>query len=118
MKITILQTDIEWGIPQENIRRVEQMINQHSGSDLYVLPEMWSTGFATDPLDIAEDERTSISLQWMKTVAQQHQCAICGSLAIHTANGLYRNRHYFMDGEKGVLQYYDKHHLFTYGGEN
>ena len=118
MKVTILQTDIEWGSPQENIRRVQQMTDEHPGADLYVLPEMWSTGFATDPQDIAEDELTSISLQWMKDMANQQKCAICGSLAIRTADGIYRNRHYFINGKTGRLQYYDKHHLFTYGGEN
>lgn len=118
MNVTILQTDIEWGNPQENIRRAQRMIDEHPGADLYVLPEMWSTGFATDPLDIAEDEPTSISLQWMKDVANQRKCAICGSLAIRTTDGIYRNRHYFINGKTGRLQYYDKHHLFTYGGEN
>ena len=55
MKVSILQLDIAWGNPEENIRRAEQLMSQQSGSDLYVLPEMWSTGFATEPTDIAED---------------------------------------------------------------
>ena len=118
MNVTILQTDIEWVSPQENVQRAQRMIEENPGADLYVLPEMWSTGFATNPLDIAEDELTSVSLQWMKNVASQQKCAICGSLAIRTIDGTYRNRHYFINGKTGCLQYYDKHHLFTYGGEN
>lgn len=118
MNVTILQTDIEWGSPRENIRRVQKMMDNHLGADLYVLPEMWSTGFATDPFDIAEDEQTSISLKWMKNVAHQYCCAICGSLAIRTVDGIYRNRLYFINGENCSFQYYDKRHLFTYGGEN
>ena len=117
MNIAILQTDIDWGSPQKNIQRVQQMINEHPDADLYVLPEMWSTGFATNPMEIAENEQTSVSLQWMKSTANQLKCAICGSLSIRTANGNYRNRHYFYNGKTTVLQYYDKHHLFTYGGE-
>ena len=46
MKTTIIQLDIEWGSPLENIRRVERLMAEAPGSDLYVLPEMWSTGFA------------------------------------------------------------------------
>ena len=95
MKVTILQLDIAWGQPEENIRRAEALMAQQPDSDLYVLPEMWSTGFATEPAHIAEDESTSVSLQWMKSTARQFQCAICGSLAIKTANGVYKNRHYF-----------------------
>ena len=118
MKVTILQLDIAWGDPAENIHRAEQLMAEQPGSDLYVLPEMWSTGFATEPTDIAEDESTSISLEWMKTTACQRQCAICGSLAIRTINGIYKNRHYFIDGRKDAVSYYDKHHLFRYGGED
>ena len=118
MNITILQTDIQWGCPEENIKQAESLLLSHPGSDLYVLPEMWSTGFATEPQGLAEDENNSISLAWMKQTAQQQNCAICGSLAVRTADGNYRNRQYFVNGRNGTVQYYDKHHLFTYGGEN
>ena len=49
MKITLLQTDIRWASPEENIRRAEEMIDRSGHADLYVLPEMWATGFATEP---------------------------------------------------------------------
>jgi predicted amidohydrolase len=117
MKVTILQTDIEWGIPEENIRRAELLMAQKPDSDLYVLPEMWSTGFATEPFGIAEEETSSKALAWMKSKAKALDCAICGSLAI-VVDGKYRNRHYFINGRKGVLEYYDKHHLFSYGHED
>ena len=118
MKITILQTDIQWGNPFENIKQAESLLLTQPESDLYVLPEMWSTGFATQPQGLAEDECDSVSLAWMKRMAQQQSCAICGSLSIRTSDGNYHNRQYFVNGKNGDLQYYDKHHLFTYGGEN
>ena len=117
MKVAILQTDIEWGRPEENIRKAEQLMAQEPDADLYVLPEMWSTGFATEPEGIAEEEASSVALAWMKAMAKQQQCAICGSLAVHVGDS-YRNRHYFVDGRKEVVTHYDKHHLFTYGHEN
>lgn len=118
MKVTLLQTDIIWGEPQANIQQAERLIVENPGSDLYILPEMWSTGFATDPRGIAEDEESSISLKWMKRISEQLKCAICGSLAIKNSDGSYRNRHYFINGRNGSCQHYDKHHLFTYGGEH
>jgi predicted amidohydrolase len=117
MNVTILQTDIAWGDPQENIRRAGQLLAQAPESDLYVLPEMWATGFATEPQGIAEEEVASVSLQWMRQTARNRQCAICGSLAIHVGN-TYRNRHYFIDGSTGTEAFYDKHHLFSYGHED
>lgn len=114
MKITILQTDIVWANPQENTKNAEQLINENAGADLYVLPEMFSTGFATQPEGIAESD--GHSLNWMKTAAQKHNCAIAGSIAMEE-NGNYYNRFYFVFPD-GRVKHYDKHHLFTYSGED
>ena len=118
MKVTLLQTDIQWGNPHANIQLVEQLMNTAGDSDLYVLPEMWSTGFATEPEGIAQDEAVNEALLWMRDVAKEKQCAISGSLAVRLSDGTYRNRHYFIDGRGHQEVFYDKHHLFTYGGEN
>ena len=115
MKVTIFQTDIHWATPEENVRQAQQMIAANPGSDLYVLPEMWATGFATKPQDIAEDEDTSVALRWMKQTAVEHDCAVCGSLAVKTSDGYFRNRQYFVTKDAAFI--YDKHHLFTYGHE-
>ena len=70
MKATIIQLDIAWGDPQKNIENVERLMQDAPNSDLYVLPEMWSTGFATEPQGIAENEDDSIALKWMKSKAK------------------------------------------------
>ena len=54
MKITILQRDIVWASPEENVRRADEAISRNPGSEIYVLPEMFSTGFCTNPEGIAE----------------------------------------------------------------
>ena len=118
MKVTLLQTDIRWAQPEENIREASKLFAEAEPSDLYVLPEMWSTGFATQPHGIAADEATNPALLWMKDIARQHHCAITGSLAVKLDDGTFRNRHYFVDGRNGRVLYYDKHHLFTFGHEN
>ena len=118
MKVVMLQTDICWAKSDENVRRVQQLMADAPDGDLYVLPEMWSTGFATQPEGIACPESDNDALRWMQQTAQTRQCAISGSLAIRADDGSYRNRHYFVDGRAGETYYYDKHHLFSYGGEN
>ena len=117
MKATILQLNSVWGNPNENIKKVEYLMAQAPDSDLYVLPEMWSTGFATEPFGIVEDANDCKSLSWMIKIADKHHCAICGSLAI-SLDGKFKNRHYFVNGRTGVVSYYDKHHLFRYGHED
>ncbi len=49
MKITILQRNIEWANPQANVARADEAISCLPDSDLFVLPEMFSTGFCTQP---------------------------------------------------------------------
>lgn len=115
MKVTIFQTNIYWAKPDENVQNVQCLLDENQGSDLYVLPEMWATGFATTPHDIAEKE-DSVALHWMHQTAADHSCAVSGSLLVQTSDGKFYNRHYFVTPQQTV--FYDKHHLFTYGHEN
>ena len=114
MKTTILQRDIKWGDPKVNIQRADEAISRNAGSDLYVLPEMFSTGFCTSPEGIAE--RDDYTLQWMKSKASEIDAAIAGSIAVEE-DGKYYNRFYFVKPD-GEVTHYDKKHLFTYGGEH
>jgi predicted amidohydrolase len=118
MKVTLLQTDICWGDVPANIKQAEMLIDASEDSDLYVLPEMWSTGFATQPEELAHDVNHNEALQWMRSVTIKRKCALSGSLAVRLEDGSYRNRHYFVDGRNQQEVFYDKHHLFTYGGED
>lgn len=116
MKALLLQLDIAWNDAEENIRRAERMMAEHQDADLVVLPEMWSTGFMTQPEGKFDDESHSLALEWMKQKAMELDCALAGSLAVRDSEGLCRNRHYFVTPSS--VSYYDKHHLFTYGHEH
>lgn len=115
MKTLLLQLDIAWNDAEENIRRAERMMAQHADVDLFVLPEMWSTGFMTHPEGKIEEESNSVALNWMKQKAKELDCALSGSLAVRDGEGLCRNRHYFVTPSS--VAYYDKRHLFSYGHE-
>ena len=115
MKVTILQRNIEWANPVLNVQRAEEAIDRNAGADLYVLPEMFSTGFCTQPEGIAES-CDSDTLKWMKRKATEIDAAIAGSVAVEQ-EGKYYNRFYFVKPD-GSVTYYDKKHLFTYGGEH
>jgi omega-amidase len=117
MKITLLQSDIVWADTSSNISKAESLLLSAPNSDLYVLPEMWSTGFAVSPDEIAENIRPdhNRALQWMVSSAVRHQCAIAGTIAVKDVEQ-YRNRMYFVMPD-GSFCFYDKRHLFKYGGE-
>lgn len=115
MKVTILQRDILWADPVGNVARADEVINRNPGSDLYILPEMFSTGFCTKPEGIAESSESD-TLAWMKAKASATGAAIGGSIAIND-KGRYYNRFYFAKPDGSVITY-DKKHLFTFGGEH
>lgn len=115
MKVVILQRDIAWADPAENVRQATAAIDRQPGADLYVLPEMFSTGFATRPEGVAE-KADSETLHWMVRQAAARDAAVAGSLAVEDG-GRHYNRLYFVHPD-GRVETYDKRHLFTYSGED
>lgn len=116
MKIAAVQMDIKARDVAENLRRADALIDAHPGADVYVLPEMFSTGFDMEP-DVAAEPEGGASLQWMRRKAAETGAVICGSVATAVELFTYTNRMYFVTPE-GEVTAYDKHHLFTYSGEN
>lgn len=115
MKIAIIQTNIDWNNPSANVQKVNEIIDRHGRADLFVVPEMFSTGFCTEPKGVAEPVGCD-TLQWMKNKAAEMDCAIAGSIATED-EGRFYNRFYFVHPD-GKVEWYDKKHLFTYGGED
>lgn len=115
MKITLVQMDIVWADHAQNALAASRAIDGSPASDIYVLPEMWSTGFVTRPQGVAEPEEGQ-SLCWMKRKAASTGAAIVGSIAVQTDRGEFRNRMYFVKPD-GEVTCYDKRHLFSYGTE-
>jgi omega-amidase len=116
MKITIFQSELTWENPAENRKNVERYFrNVPQAIDLFVLPEMFTTGFTMHPHEAAEtlDGET---IGWLKKLAAEKNCAITGSLIIKE-NGKYYNRMIFVF-PTGKVAFYDKRHLFTLAGED
>lgn len=115
MRITLLQRNITWSDAADNIRRADAAIHSAPKSDLYVLPEMWSSGFISEPDGVAESETDGAALTWMKQTAHELDAAVAGSVAVQTASG-FKNRFYFVHPD-GNVDVYDKHHLFMGEGK-
>ncbi len=114
MRISLLQRSIEWLDADKNRTSAQKWIEQCRESQLVVLPEMFTTGFCTDPKCGAEsDERT---LKWMQLMAAEYQTTLAGSVAVE-CDGEYFNRFYVVRPD-GEYVKYDKRHLFTFAGEH
>jgi len=116
MKISILQSDIAWEDKTANFDRLEKMIgNDRSGTDLYIMPEMFNTGFSMDTPGIAEAP-SEMTFNWMSTMAEKTGAALCGSYAVREGHRCYNRWTFVSPG--GASFFYDKRHLFSMGGED
>mgnify|MGYP002852905038 CR=1 FL=1 len=116
MKVALLQVDILWASPEKNRQHFSEMMRQVK-ADLYVLPEMFDTGFVVEPEDSLCATWSADTLAWMQGMAEELDAAVVGSVAVKEEDS-WRNRMFFVrpKAQGGVVSY-DKHHLFEYGGE-
>ena len=110
-RVAIVQRDIAWCDVKTNLNAIESML-EGVEADVVVLSEMFQTGFATDPRSVADRGAT---LEWMKMMAAKMDAAVVGSVAV-ADDDRYYNRMYFVM-PNGSVEHYDKHHLFSAGGE-
>lgn len=113
MKIIGLNQNIIW----KNITANKQLIVdllKNQEADVFLLPEMFTTGFCMDAEEIADPNEET--LQWMKALAKEKNAAIGGSISVKE-HGKFFNRFYFVL-PNGTHEQYDKRHLFSYSGED
>lgn len=114
LRITLLQSDIVWENIEANLSQLEKSIKEnYEHTDLFILPEMFTTGFTMSSKALAEtnDGRTVCKI---KELARVYNVAICGSF-IAEDDGKYFNRGFFITSNSEY--YYDKRHLFRMGNE-
>lgn len=115
LTLTLLQTALAWEDKATNLAMLEQKIRAITDkTEIVILPEMFSTGFSMRPEALAETMQGT-TVAWMKRVAQEKRVILTGSVIIEE-EGHYYNRLIWML-PNGTLGYYDKRHLFGYGGE-
>lgn len=116
LRISLVQTDIEWENKQANFHNLEFKLQALSGkTDLVVLPEMFSTGFTMQShlfAETSDGETLSTLRQW----AKKYNFALTGSF-IYTEENKFFNRAFFITPDSGE-SFYDKRHLFRMGQES
>ncbi len=116
LSIHLIQVALVWENKEENLKTIQLEIEKLPDSaDLVILPEMFSTGFTMKPNFVAET-MTGKTVEWMKQMAEKFDIALVGSIVIEEDKKFY-NRLIFVTKD-GILETYDKRHLFSYAGEN
>jgi omega-amidase len=115
MKVSLVQATLFWEDPESNLSHLEKLIgSEKTGTDLIVLPEMFTTGFTMQPEKHAAPHH-GVWLDWIRKMARSKNAVITGSLSVRDS-GKYYNRLYWVSPE-GSAAFYDKRHLFRMGGE-
>lgn len=116
MRISIIQTALQWEAAEANRRMLADKIARLSGqTDLIVLPEMFTTGFSMQAQALAEPLEGD-TLAWMRDNARSSGAAITGSFICREKNEYYNRLVWvFPDGQ---FVTYDKRHLFTLADEH
>lgn len=115
MRLSLIQDTIAWADKPANLHRVECQLEQLAGqTDLVVLPEMFTTGFCTDRMDLAEDMQGP-TMQAIRQWTAGFGLAVSGSF-LAKEHGRYYNRA-FLALPDGGMYTADKRHLFEPGGE-
>jgi len=116
LRTLLVQARIRWKDPAENRTHLHSLVQESGESfDLLVLPETFTTGFLGDA-DLSQENMQGPTVAWMKSIAEEFDAAVAGSVVI-MENGHRYNRLVFVTPEAEVT-YYDKRHLFAFGGEN
>lgn len=115
LKLSLIQADLKWEDKKANLQHFESIIRTLEGTDIIILPEMFSTGFSMKPERYYEEMNGEI-IGWMKAISHEKNAAVCGSMIIKDGS-LYFNRFIFV-ADNMVIAQYDKRHLFRMGEEN
>lgn len=113
MKVVGLNLDIIWKNKSENFSIIEKEL-QNQEADLFLLPEMFSTGFCMDAAEVSD--RNEESLEFLRKISKEKNTAFCGSAPVEE-NGHSYNRMYFVQPYAETV-FYDKRHLFSFSGED
>lgn len=117
LRISMVQSHIIWGDREENLAYYGELVRRvHGRSDLVILPETFTTGFAIHQAERLAEPMDGPTLEAVRHWASKYEIAVAGSFIAEEAGHLY-NRAFFVTPE-GEASFYDKRHLFRMAGED
>jgi len=91
LRVALLQFDIAWCEPEANFKRIRSLLPAPASVDVLLLPEAFSTGFAT-PQAREVAAQSSQSVDFLKALAAELQCAVGASVFVPHSSGKVANR--------------------------
>jgi len=116
MRLSLIQFDISWENPEENIAKVGKLVSivGEFGCDILVLPEMWPCGFTMN----SDAHVFGVpALEYMADLAQRQNCHIMGGVPTKVDGGQ-ENQAVWIDATGTIRGRYSKIKTFTFAQED
>lgn len=111
LRLALVQMEITDGQPARNLEVAERLIAANPGAQLYLLPELWTSGYAHQRWPVIAEESTPRTLESLRRIAGERDALIGGTLISLNSEKRLVNR-FWLVGRDGALGHYDKSHLF------
>ena len=117
MKISLIQSDIAWNAPGENVERCRKLAREAlaQGGELLAFPEMFTCGFSLPTGELAQ-ESCRQGRSFLEEIARANRCFTLGSTPEVATDGQIYNTAWLYRPD-GSFESYRKMHLFSYGDE-
>lgn len=112
MRVAVVQMQIVDGDPAVNLCGAAELISSNPGAGLYVLPELWTTGYAHACWSDAARNSTPDLCGDVRALAESSQAWVAGSMISLNTEGHLVNRLWVFPPDGSAPIFYDKGHLF------
>lgn len=116
LRVALLQLDLAWCDPEANFARIRALCPAPGSADVLLLPEAFSTGFATPRArEVAVWAQKAVD--FLTELAAKGDYAVGASVFVPHESGKVANRFYWVEPD-GRTTTADKRHLFAVAGEH
>ncbi|MBQ8668576.1 hypothetical protein IJ472_02260 [bacterium] len=119
LKLSILQMSSVIGDVEENIRKIESLVESSlpSDSDVLVLPEVWTVGWSCGNFqNSAQPLNSGLVFEFLSRLAQKHNVNIVGGSYVAEIDNKYYNTCPVFNRRGQLVAHYSKNHLYSYYG--
>jgi len=109
-RIAVVQTQVADGDWRANLDGAIEAIADAPDADLYLLPELWTSGYAHDRWPSTSHESVVPVREALRAIAVARGAAVAGSMISQNENGALVNRFWYLTATDTA--WYDKVHLF------
>jgi omega-amidase len=115
MKIALVQVELSWEDNDRNLAHFSSILENVTGVDLFVLPEMFNSGFTMNSDNVGQT-MDGKAVCWLQKMANEKAAVFVASLIIIENNKQY-NRLVWAT-PNGDVKTYNKKHLFRMANEH